>query len=367
MLSEGENHTMKWIVTALVFSLPLFSMSKPESQSSHLQHVIEEREKKPQPPPFDSDLFRKDAQIYSVHAELLYWTVAEGALDYALTMKDNAWGTPSYAQGTFQTAGYDMDPGFRIALLYFRAPHYWEVKWQYTRIANEGHDHASKPAPAANYLTGTWPQIFTDPVSSATSHIRLFYDVFDMAVSRVFFPNPHLRLRILGGATIAWLEQDWKVRYGDGSSNSTVIRNKWQYIGGGLKTGSMADWYWTGELYMTGLWSFGLLMGTYDNQAKQTSTFQPNPAYNPNVPLRKASYSDIRPVFTGQMLLGPSWQRNYPKNRIEVFAGFEMNVWFNLQEIYRSTSGSASQAKETWLSTSLLSLYGLTTRVTVDF
>ena len=67
------------------------------------------------------------------------------------------------------------------------------------------------------------------------------------------------------------------------------------------------------------------------------------------------------------MIIGPSWQKNLPKNRIELFAGFEMNLWINLQEVYRSTSSTAMGAKETWINSSTLALYGLTTRLTVDF
>ena len=316
----------------------------------------------------DSDLFKKNAQIYAGHVEFLYWTVAEGALDYALKMRHDAWGpTPSYAQGRFENAGYDFGPGFRLGLHYFRAPNYWELKWQYTRMTNRGESHSNKPNAPEQFLTGTWPQITTAPLLEAISHIHLNYNVFDMLVDRVFIPNPHLKLRVIGGALIAWMDQDWKVRYIDSSSHSTTIRNRWHFVGAGLKTGSMVDWYWARDLYLTGVGTFGVLMGSYSNCAKQTTTFLPTPEDHTAVPVRNASYHDVRPSVTAQMMLGPSWQKNYPNNRIEVFAGFEMNIWFNLQEIYRSTAGVPLAAKETWINTGVLALYGITTRLTVDF
>lgn len=316
----------------------------------------------------DSDLFKKDAQIYSAHAEFLYWTIAEGALDYALKMRREAWGpSPSFAQGKFEIANYDIDPGVRISLLYFRAPHYWELKWQYTRLTLAGRNSVSKPSANQRFITGTWPQITSAPLAQVTSRIHMNYNVFDMNVDRVFFPNPHLRLRVIGGAVAAWIDQDWKVRYLDATPNSTTIRNKWQFTGGGLKSGTMVDWFWTHDIYMTALGSFGLLVGNYANHAKQRTTVQILSTDNTAIPIRDASYQDIRPVFTTQMLLGPSWQKNYPKNRVELFAGLEMNLWFNLQEIYRSTSDVSFAAKQTWLNAGLLGLYGLTTRLTVDF
>jgi hypothetical protein len=314
------------------------------------------------------DLFKQNSQVYSGHAEFLYWTVTEGASDYALQMRQPSWGpSPSYAQGKFENANFDLDPGFRVALVYFRAPHYWEVRWQYTRIACSGHDSIGKPAPNTEYITGTWPQITTAPLAKATSHIHLHYNVFDMNVDRVFFPNPHLRLRVIGGVVVAWINQDWKVRYTDSTPNSTTIRNKWDFAGAGLKAGTWVDWFWTHNIYMTAQGGFGLLIGNYTNHAKQKTTVQLLAGDNTAVPIRNTSYQDARPTFTAQMLLGPSWQKNFPKNRVEVFAGFEMNFWFNLQEIYRSTAGISYAAKETWLNSGLLSLYGLTTRISVDF
>ena len=182
---------MKWIlVSAVAFTLPLHAISQQA-----------EPEPCTDPEKCDADLFRKEVQVYSISAEFLYWTVAEGALDYALKMKHPAWGPSlSYAQGTFERAGYDVDPGVRVSFLFFRAPHFWEVRWQYTRVTLVGHDHVDKPSETDNFITGTWPQITEAPLASASSHIHMNYNVFDMNVDRVFFPNPHLRLRLIGGA-----------------------------------------------------------------------------------------------------------------------------------------------------------------------
>ncbi len=351
---------MKWVLLSVVlFAVPMAAISKNIQTPNSC--CIPEDECEP-------DLFRKDEQIYSGSAEFLYWTVAEGGLDYAQKMRHAAWGpTPSYAQGRYENASYDMDPGVRVALLYFRALHYWEVKWQYTRMTNRGKNHAGKPGVGQKFLTGTWPQITDQPLSGAHSRIHLNYNVFDWLIDRVFIPNPHLRLRVVGGALAAWMDQDWKVFYTDSTSSYTTIRNKWHFVGAGLKTGTMFDWYWTGDLYMTAQGFLGLLMGKYSNHAKQTTTFQPAAGDNTSIPIRDTSYHDVRPAVTAQMLIGPSYQKNFCHNRIEIFAGFEMNMWFNLQEVYRSTAGTASQAKETWINSSLLALYGLTTRLTVDF
>lgn len=364
---------MKWIsIYAVVLTLPLHAMLNqglPQNYETERERQILKKEKNPQPPPFDADLFRKNEEILSATLEFLYWSVAEGDLDYALKMRHAAWSaaSSSYAQGRYESARYEIDPGFRVSLLFFRAPHYWEVKWQYTRLTADANNSVNAPADTARFLTGTWPQVSPNPLSKARSHIHLNYNVFDMSVDRVFIPNPHLRMRVIAGLISAWIDQDWIVHYTDSVSNITKINNRWNFVGAGIKAGSAGDWYWSGNLYLTGLGSFNLLMGRYSNHSKQFTTYQPSPSDNISIPIRDTSFHDVRPVMDVQMMIGPSWQKDFPKNRVELFAGFEMNFWFNLQEIYRSTAGAPSQAKESWINSSLLSTYGLTTRITVDF
>ncbi|MBI5272584.1 MAG: hypothetical protein HY861_01200 [Chlamydiia bacterium] len=321
------------------------------------------------PPPFDADLYRKDAQVFSLHGEFLFWRVQEGALDYALAMTEPGWGPSNcYAEGHFKSATFDGDPGFRVAASFYRAPKYWEVKGQYTRLTAAGKNHAFKPQASNEYLTGTWPQIFLNPVGEATSYIHLNYNVADLWADRVFNPNPHLRLRLIGGGLAAWMDQFWKIKYADASGDETTIVNQWSFAGGGIKFGTMLDWYWFEDIYITGGVTFSSLLGVYHNKALQRTNFPIDAGtYNTDLALRNTYFRDIRPAFTGQFFVGPNYQKNFSNSRIELFAGYEVNAWLNLQEIYRSTSGTPQASKETWINTGMLALQGLTTRLTVDF
>lgn len=317
---------------------------------------------------FDADLFRKDEQVFSTEAQFLFWRVQESSLDYALSMDQAPWGPDNcYANGHFKNATFNGDPGFRIALSYFRAPKYWEVKAEYTRLTTRGENSAGKPTPDTEYLTGTWPQIFSAPMAKATSNIHMNYNVADLWVDRVFNTNRHLRIRLLGGAIVSWINQNWKIVYNDSANNQTSIQNRWHFIGGGLRVGTMIDWYWGRDVYITAKSTFGALLGNYKNEAKQTTNVQLTANYNTSLPLRDTRFSDVRPSFTAQFLFGPSYQKNFSNSRLECFVGYEINAWMNLQEIYKSTSGSGSAAKETWINTGMIALQGLTSRITVDF
>lgn len=316
----------------------------------------------------DSDLFRKDVQVFSFSGEFLFWRVQESALDYALKMKTPAWGpSESYAQGSYKTATFNGEPGFRVRASFYRAPSKWEMWWQYTRLTSSGTNSVSKPSPSGEYITGTWPQVTTAPLAQASSSIHLNYNLADLAISRVFNPNLHLRLRLMGGGLAVWMNQNWVIQYKDSTPNTTKIGNRWRYIAGGLRIGTFFDWFWSDDFYVTAAATTAIAIGTYQNKAKQMTTFQPNGLDNTSVPIRNAVYEDVRPAFLVQALVGPSWQKGYTNWRLEVFAGYEINTWFNIHEIYRSSGGSPSEAKQTWINSGAIALQGLTTRVTVDF
>ena len=171
----------------------------------------------------------------------------------------------------------------------------------------------------------------------------------------------------MGGGVVTWMDQFWKVIYKDSGSFNTKITNNWSFVGGGLTIGTTFDWYWFTDVYMTGGSTFSCFLGSYHNSSRQTTNYQPDGSYDTSLPVRNAHFDDVRPAFQGIFYLGPSYQKNLTHNRIEIFAGYELTAWMNLQEIFRSTNGTPQEAKETWINTGMLALQGLTTRVSVDF
>jgi hypothetical protein len=374
---NGMFNGMRWIVFGLILSaFSLQAQPCPLNAPGIVTDPMERLREGPSSPcekqpagciPFDADLYKRCTEIYSASAEFLYWQAIGGGLDYALKMKQPAGLSQTAALGKFQSARFNLDPGFRIGLLYFRALHNWEMRWVYTRMTSRGSNSSIKPQAGNEYLTPTWTLLPSNPIEKANSHIHMNYNVFDMSVDRHFTPNWHLRFRYVAGLLMAWMDQDWKVRYTDTSGFATVVRNRWNFIGAGLKTGIMGDWFLTNDFYLTGQALFGALIGQYENRSREMQTLPIAPGDNPALPFRNAVFSDVRPAFTAQLAIGPSWQKNYEKSRVEIFAGYEMNLWMNLQNTYHSTYGSPSAFKETWINSSLFGLYGLTTRATVDF
>jgi hypothetical protein len=319
---------------------------------------------------YDCDLFSKDTKILFFNLELLYWTVNEGALDYAIKMKKPAWGTPTDAVGHYKRAEFGWDPGFRCNFGYFNAPHYWDAQLQYTYFYSAGSENAHAPHEASLFLNGTWPQpnpSGTVPLAHADSSINLMMNLIDLLVTRRFHPNPHLRFRINGGTTIGWLRQNWEVNYRDTAGNKSHLHNQWHFTGAGIQFGGIFDWFLgKGGYYITAGTALSFLAGDYHNVSKQTSNFA-GAGFNPALPLRNAHYQDTRLVPHFRVYAGPSWQQSYKKFRTEIALSYELNIWANLHEVIRSSSDAPTAPKLTTLDSGWIGIQGVTFRWNFDF
>jgi hypothetical protein len=324
----------------------------------------------PKPGDYDYDLFRKDVRVVFVNAEFLYWTASEGSLDYAIKMKKPAWGPTTDASGSFQRADFGWNPGFRGNIGYFNAPNFWDLYGQYTYYKGTGTDHAHAPKESDLLLNGTWPEpnpTGTASLAKAHSDIKLRIDLVEFLVTRRFHPNAHLRMRLYGGIDAAWLRQSWAINYTDTAGVKSHLRNQWRFNGAGLRLGYIVDWYMhIHGFYLTGAISVAGFAGSYKNISRETSHFS-GVGFNPALPLRNAHYKDNRLISHVQVMAGPSWQQYYTNYRVEVFAGYEFNMWNNLHEVYRSIEGAATASKPTIMSNCSIGLQGLTVRANLDF
>jgi len=316
--------------------------------------------------PYDADLYRKDKMVVFTNLEFLYWIVNEPGLDYALKMEEPAWSAANvFANGDFHRATYDWSPGFRINIGWYNAPHYWDVTAQYTFLRDHGTNEVHHPDHASEFLNGTWPH--PDPSAAAValdeahSDISFHYNVADLLCSRRFHPNPHFRMKLIAGGTTAWHRQEWDIHYRDVNNNKSHIRNEWRFTGAGLRLGFALDWYMDFcDIYLTGMASTAVLAGRYHNISKQTISTS-------ETPIRNAHYVDSRLTMHGQFLAGPSWQKRFKSVRTELFLGYELSAWSNLQEVFRSTSGTPQAPKETWINNGMIGLQGLTFRWNLDY
>ena len=348
-----------WCLTALTTTV-FAGSSKPKAVSSN----------GPKPGDYDYDLFSKNKRVVFVNAELLYWTVNESGADYAIQMKNPVWGPQTDAVGKFELTNFGWNPGFRGNIGYFNAPNYWDVYVQYTHFKGAGTDRTVAPVDSNLLLNGTWPE--PDPtgdtsLSSAHSKINFSIDLLEWLVTRRFFPNPHLRMRLYGGLDVVWLRQNWEINYIDTAHETSHLRNQWRFNGAGIRLGCMIDWYMHIKgLYLTGAISGAGFAGSYRNVSRETSSYSA-PGYDPRLPLRNAHYNDTRLVSHLQVMAGPSWQQSFEHWRAEICLSYEFNIWGNVHEVYRSLVDTRTAPKQTFMSNSIVGLQGASLRFNIDF
>lgn len=332
---------------------------------------------KAQTPPekvsYDTDLYRENKKVEFINVEFLYWTVNESAMDYALRMENPAWGSPTDGTGKYKIIDFGWNPGVRMNVGYFNAPHYWDAYLQYTYFKCTGDDETHAPDAPNRFLNGTWPQPAYGtneviPLAKARSSVEFNLNVLEFFATRRFFPNPHLRMRLFGGPSVAWLRQNWEIDYKDTAAHTSHLHSHWRFTGAGVKVGYMVDWFLgKGGIFFTGVFSAGVYAGHYHNVNKQNSSDSNGGQFNTSLPLRNVHYHDTRLVPYIQLLAGPSWQMAFDSVRTEIFAGYELNFWTNLHEVYRTTSAAPTQAKQTIMSNSVIGIQGLTVRWNLDF
>ena len=329
---------------------------------------IEARTKKDKKPlPYDHDLFHKEKEVVFFNGEFLYWSLSEDALDFAIEMSHPAWGeTQNFAQGNLQRAKTGFHPGLRVAVGYFNAPKYWQVKAEYNWIFVGSHKTSHDPEDNNLFLNSTWQALLPNALQRATSRFLFHYNLANLLVDRSFYPNPHLRMRLFGGLTGGQIKQKWYLTYYD-AAFSTHINQKWKFSGAGLRLGITLDWYWGSDFYITGAASLAALLGRYHNHSFGQTNFDPTGSNNINLPFMNLVFNDNRMVYNAQFLFGPSYQKNFKKSRIELFIGYELTPWWNLHEVYRSSSGTPQAAKEIFINNGMTALQGFTGRLTLDF
>ncbi len=328
----------------------------------------------PKPGDYDYDLFRKNDSTVFINAEFLYWTVNEGVNDYAIKMKSPAWGrdneTVTHAVGQYKLADFGWDPGFRGSIGFFNAPSYWDTYIQYTYYKGTGSDRTSAPEGDDLFLNGTWPHPNPTgevPLASADTDIQFRLDLLEWLVTRRFFPNPHLRMRVYGGIDVAWLKQNWAMDYLDTEGVKSHLHNHWRFTGAGLRLGYIIDWYMHIKgLYLTGAISAAGLAGSYRNITRQTSHYV-HAGYNPELPFANSHYHDTRLISHVQVMAGPAWQQAFDGWRAELSASYEFNIWSNLHEVYRSLADKPTGSKQTIMNNSIVGIQGVSVRLNIDF
>lgn len=285
-------------------------------------------------------------------AEFLYWTVKEGSsLQYAFN-KD----FPTYQQtgqqpmdglaGRAKKAEFEWEPAFRVNAGYQFARDSWELFAEYTYFHTDGTQHTHRPN--NNTLQGTsllgqaasvFPTAFFNiPLQvpqKYSSHIRFTENVLDLKVRKHFAPAKYFGVGFSAGYEGAWLDQHWKMRVIGTAFQMATNKLTWKFGGAGPSIGLDFDWYFVKDfaLFLDGMAS--VLYGYHKNHIKTlASSGLIVPTY------QNAFGRDHRFVTHTALKMGLSWDYMWSQKFFQLYAAYEINTWFHLQEAYHYNDNS---------------------------
>jgi hypothetical protein len=289
--------------------------------------------------------------------------------------------TQKGAFGKLKHAHFDWEPGFRANASYRFEPDFWDLEAEYTWYRTDGSSRISTPTDKT--INGTYPQdfsFFADiSLFKAKSHISLRYQTGDLLLGRRFLATDHLILHLQTGLTGAWFKQRWRFVYqNDGGSPAFVgtfpvkdlYHNNWSFNGAGLKAKGNGDWFIAKGWSLKSEIGAAILYGRYRNRlSEKVITTVPGVINHTDINTRER---DHRFVETLQLALGPSWSTMREKGGLRIFALYELNAWFNVQQVNRSDliqvfPDQQLRSKESRHSNGVLGLHGLTLGAEFDF
>jgi Legionella pneumophila major outer membrane protein precursor len=307
----------------------------------------------------------EECYCWSAALQVLYWTIQENFLDYVVS------GGPPTEPGLAVTIGqigniknaeFNWRPGFRVTLERM-LPNCAELEFEYTYFHTEGSDSESPPSP--NLINGTFHQITLTTLGLATSDISFNYNIAHIMLAQKIFSGNNFALRAQAGILGGSIRQKWNITYLS-SIASSYIDIDWHFYGAGLKGGFNYEWYFCHNLGLLSKLNLGLVYGAYHNKIVETivgDTRVAGVVYNPV----DASNSDRRFTQTLQLSLGPIWTKYLARCSYSIFAFYEVNSWFNIQETYRSNFASAPSGKDSDYTPGLIMLHGLTAGLEFNF
>lgn len=301
--------------------------------------------------------------------EFLMWTAEAGDLDYAIRNFPVPQSSDVGQIGEVEESKFGWNPGFRVALGHRFRPDFWELEAVYTYVNIDGSTKVSDPAASNRVVAPTLPSVSAQDTILASSCVNLYYSVFDLKLARSFLPSKRLIIRPQVGLTGAWIDRDFNVTYSGNGFPANKVKNRLEYefSGGGMRVGLDADWYLGSGFSLFSKASLAAVLGYYKNTT-ETSTNNAT-TVNPPANIEDSRYDDNRIVTHIQVQLGPAYGKVWNDMGILLFAGYELNAWYNVEEVRTATtlSSSSMAARRTLINDSTLGLHGFVGKIQVNF
>lgn len=328
------------------------------------------------------------APLWFASAEFLYWSVDESGMDFGLTKDFPVYSTTTGSGGDIGLLGkihkahFRWSPGVRAEIGKRFSRDLWELSLQYTYFRSTGSDTAKRKsgddfeqrgflsALAGTFLTNfditpTGVHDFNNLIKKAESHIRLNYQTARLDLAKCFNVTNYILFRFFFGAEGAWISQQWRILYTSNSGEKCHVKRDWNFKGGGLNLGLDSSWCLGAGFRLLAKAGASAWYGPYH---LHLSTKNSGNAEILNGIVEKASFKDLRSIYAIQMALGLGWDHAFERGSIGLYAAYERNTLFNLNETYRQMANADTTADKIRVhDTSNVNLQGLTAGLKLNY
>lgn len=305
--------------------------------------------------------------------DLLYWTVNQSELDYAVDNEDSDHG--NLGKGKVHYLDFDWDVGFRLFAGYHLGWDCWDATVVYTHFCEEatGSDKTSHEQDLVPTLEP--PDADVEVVDRAKGDNDLDYDVLDLVFTRPFCVSECSVLHPFFGVRGLWLDQCLKVKYSGGTIEDSgfdkdVIENDSEYRAVGLRAGLGYSVKICEGFGLHADVSGSALAGRTDDH-QRVRRFDGSEVDSDDIDIKDRQYTSL---FGFQIGVGATYEACLCDCAIMLGLGYEMNQWLNTPRLRRWADGGHSGENEGFSRGVTMSatdgnllLHGLTARVSVEF
>ncbi len=208
-----------------------------------------------------------------IEADLLWWSMYEYGLEYAIDAKNITSITSNINKGETVGPGNDYSWAFRFSVGYNLPHDGWDLRGNWTFFNNSVSDHVR---PAHN--GGLYP-IFMTPdqdllpvttngyVEKAGTKWEVELNIIDFELGRAFFTSKFLSLRPHIGLRYTRLDQTYHLHYDGGNlldrQERCISSNSNDFWGFGLRSGFNTEWELSNGFGVYGNFAYALLHGHF--------------------------------------------------------------------------------------------------------
>jgi hypothetical protein len=310
-----------------------------------------------------------DHYYWYAGADYLFWKVSQSHLDYVIpnaplpsSIPTNHFAGDTAQIGSIKEVNYNWNSGFRLNVGSIFPPDFWNIEAQYTYFHTHG---SSRAFPETNsILYGTLNEYTFVSPASASASAQFNYNVGDLFLAKRIGLSKQILCDLHMGATIAWLNHHFRTTYYpvEGATRyNGILHRRWNFKGGGIKTGFSTDWYLGNGLSIFSTFNISALYGSLQNYFKQISVSYSST--DPIYPVQGNRLHDHRVVCSLQFLAGPSFGWRFSDWGFNLSAGYELNLWYNVHETLFSEIAVSTSSRVSRYEIGTLGLQGLTVHI----